>query len=134
MARVLALAGLAMLLRVSASVDAQAQRPTAPTLRTIEACRASLSEAGRAASFSATAFYEVVSDSEGKVSEVRAVKIPEVFNTFVQVAEFRGCVQRWRFSGAGATVVALSAGTTGELLEAWKISVSSGALTLVLPR
>jgi len=101
----------------------------------MEACRASLTEAGRAASFQGTAIYEVVSNSDGQVSEVRPVNVPQVFNAFVQLVEFRACVQRWKFTGAGTTAVAFSAGTTGELLKAWKISVTSGVegWTLVLP-
>jgi len=134
MNRLLALARLAMFLDVSPSVDAQPSRP-ASTLHTIEACRTSLTEAGRAASFQGTAVYEVVSNSAGTVSEVRPVKVPEVFNTFVQVEKFRACVKRWRFSGTGSTVVAFSAGTIGELLRTWKVSVSlrTGAFTLLLP-
>ena len=135
MKRVLLLASLAILL-APGSVDGQAQGQSAPTLQTIEACRTSLTEAGRAASFQGTAVYEVLSDSNGNVLEVRPVKVSEVFNIFVDAAEFRGCVQRWKLSGAGATVVAFNAGTTGELLKAWKISVTSGtsALRLLLPR
>ena len=135
MNRVIFLAGLAVLFRLSASVDAQALSQPAPTVQTIEACRISLTEAGQAASFQGTAVYEAALGSDGRVLEVRPVKIPDVFNTFVRLAEFRGCVQRWKFSGPGTTLVALNAGTTGELLSAWKVSVSSGtrALTLILP-
>jgi hypothetical protein len=58
---------------------------------------------------------------------VRAVKMPEAFDVFVDLADFRTCVQRWRFSGTGTTVVSLNAGTTGDLLREWKISVSSAS-------
>jgi hypothetical protein len=118
------------------SVGTQAPNSTAPAPQTIEACQADLTEAGRAASFQGTAFYEVVSNSDGTVLTVRPVKIPEVFNVFVQLPEFRACVQRWRFTGGGTTTVALSAGTTGELLVAWRISVitGTGTFNLVLPR
>ena len=59
------------------SVWAQAPPQPAPTLRAVEACRVSVTEAGRAASFQGTAVYRVLSDTAGAVAEVRRVKVPQ---------------------------------------------------------
>jgi hypothetical protein len=119
------------------SVVAQrSETSTSPTtIESVEACRAGLTNAGRSATFAGTAVYQVTSDPQGKVTEIMPLKVPDSFSTFIQVAEFRGCLQRWQFKGAGRTTVAFSAGTTGELLTNWKLSLSSGgnALTIVLP-
>jgi len=123
---------------VTRSVVAQgSERSRSPaTIESVEACRAGLTSAGRSAAFAGTAIYQVTSDSQGKVTEIMPLKVPDFFSAFVQVAEFRACLQRWRFNGAGRTTVAFIAGTTGELLTNWKLSVSTGdhTLAIVLPR
>ena len=129
-------AGLAWLLQAATFAGNPPQiRPT-PTVRAAEACRASLTELGRAATFSGTAIFEAVTDATGGVVDVTPLRVPDLFDKVVEVAEFRSCVGRWRFSGPGKSVVAFSAGTTGEALKAWSISVTSGDSTflLVLPR
>ena len=135
MHRVLVLASLAYVLQGPASALASSQAPLAPMLQSVEACRAYLTGAGRSATFAGAAIFEVVSGAGGEVTQVRPVRVPASFEAFVQVAEFRGCVQRWRFSGPGTSSLSFSAGTTGEFLKSWKISISSGSrtLTVVLP-
>ena len=112
------------------------ERSSPPAIESVEACRAALTVAGRSAAFAGTAIFQVISDSQGKVTEVKLLKVPGFFGAFVQVEEFRACLHRWRFKGPGTTTVAFSAGTTGELLTNWKMSVSSGehGLTIVLPQ
>jgi hypothetical protein len=134
MNRLLALSVI-MLLQGSA-VGTQAPMQPVPALKTIEVCRADLTDAGQIASFQGTASYEVVSNSDGAVLAVKPIRVPEGFAVFVQLAEFRACVYRWKFTGGGTSTVAFSAGTTGEFLKAWRISVTAGpeTLNLVLPR
>ena len=127
--------GLAVLyLLVSSSTIAQTPGP--PQLESLEACRADLTDAGRRSSFQGTAVLQVESGPNGAVVAVEDLRVPEVFPAFVQMAEVKACVKRWKFSGAGATVVTFTAGTTGETLRAWRISVGSDGpgLVLVLPR
>lgn len=121
----------------TALVAAQGSERSSPTaIESVEACRAALTVAGRSAAFAGTAVFQVISGSKGKVIAVKPLKVPDFFSAFVQVEEFRACLHRWRFKGPGTTTVAFSAGTTGELLTNWKMSVSSGehALTIVLPQ
>ena len=105
-------------------------------IHSIEACRADLTAAGGSASFADTAVYQVVADPGGTVSTFKPLRVPEAFDTFVQVKEFEDCVRRWRFGGALSATVSLSAGTKGEFLKAWTVSVSSEAntVTLIVPR
>ena len=131
-----AFATVALLLGVTAAASDLGQSPAPAAIRSLEACRADLTPEGRRATFSGTAIFEVVSDSRGVVADLKVLKLPESFGRFVQVAEFESCVRRWRFTGAGTSTVAFTAGTTGEMLEAWQISVASGkgTLSLLLPR
>jgi hypothetical protein len=121
----------------TALVAAQGSERSSPTaIESVEACRAALTVAGRSAAFAGTAVFQVLSGSQGKVTAVKPLKVPDFFSAFVQVEEFRACLHRWRFKGPGTTTVAFSAGTTGELFTNWKMSVSSGEhpLTIVLPQ
>jgi hypothetical protein len=131
------LLGVAWIVPTQTALVAQGSERSSPTaIESVEACRAALTVAGRSAAFAGTAIFQVISDSQGKVTEVNPLKVPDFFSAFVQVEEFRDCVHRWRFMGPGTTTFAFSAGTTGELLTNWKMSVSSGehALTIVLPQ
>jgi hypothetical protein len=112
------------------------ERSSSAAIESVEACRATLTVAGRSAAFAGTAIFQVISDSLGKVIEVKPLKVPDFFSAFVQVEEFQACLHRWRFKGPGTTTVAFSAGTTGDLLTNWKMSVSSGeqAVAIVLPQ
>lgn len=121
----------------TALVAAQGREHSSSTaFESVEACRATLTVAGRSAAFAGIGIFQVISNSQGKVIEVKPLKVADFFSAFVQVEEFRACLHRWRFKGPGTTTVAFSAGTTGALLTDWKMSVSSGehALTIVLPQ
>jgi predicted enzyme related to lactoylglutathione lyase len=104
-------------------------------VRSMEACRVYLTGAGRRAAFQEAALYEVVAGASGAVTHVKPLEVSSAFDTFVQVQAFRACVERWTFTGPGTAVVAFSAGTSGTLLEAWRVSVSADGetTTLVLP-
>jgi hypothetical protein len=130
----LSIAGLGPTQRTLVAAQGR-ERSSSTAIESVEACRATLTIAGRSAAFAGTAVFQVISDSQGKITEVKRLKVPGFFSAFVQVEEFRACLHRWRFMGPGTTIVAFSAGTTGELLTNWKMSVSSGehAVTIVLP-
>ena len=129
------LAGLAFILHAVTLAGNLPQSQSTPTVRAAEACRAYLTDQGRRATFSGTAIFEAVTDTSGDVVDVKPLRVPDFFDRFVEVTEFRSCVGRWRFSGPGKSVIAFSAGTTGEALKASSISVTSGDSTfsLVLP-
>jgi hypothetical protein len=127
--------GLALAcLGVSSSTIAQTS--LTPPVVSIEACRVGLTAAGRTSSFQGTAILQADTDAAGTVVAVKDLRVPDVFPIFVEMTEFKACVTRWKFRGAGAIVVALTAGTTGETLQSWSISVgnSGQGFTLVLPR
>ena len=74
-------------------VAAQGRERSSPAaIESVEACRATLTGAGRSAAFAGTAIFLVISDSQGKVIEVKPLKVPDFFSTFVQVDEFRACL------------------------------------------
>jgi hypothetical protein len=100
----------------------------------IEACRIELTPSGRAASFGATAIYKVDIDSNGDVSGLQALQLPEAFAAFVRTSEFESCMKRWRFSGAGRVPVAFYAGTMGRALSEWSITAGEVlSVRLIVP-
>jgi hypothetical protein len=107
-----------------------------PRVVEIEACRIELTPPGRAASFAATAIYELDIDSKGGVSGLKALRLPETYASFVRTSEFESCMKRWKFSGAGRIPVAFSAGTTGRALSEWSITAGEQghSVRLTLPR
>lgn len=104
-------------------------------VRSIEACRAHLTERGRRVTFAGTAIYRIVAAETGAVVTVTPLHVPDAIAGFVQMDRFQDCLRRWTFTGRGTATVTFSSGTTGDLLKAWRVSVATGAdrLTLVLP-
>jgi hypothetical protein len=108
----------------------------AARVKDLEACRVGLTAAGQTAAFAGTAVFEMTIGADGVVSRIRTLKMPEVFEAFVEISKFDACMRRWRFSGAGSVPVVFTAGTTGEALTAWSITVGTppNSVRLVLPR
>ena len=102
----------------------------------MEACRVELTPAGRSASFQGTSIYELPMDAGGRVSSVKGMRVPEFFTAFVDLKELESCVRRWTFSGDGTVPLSFVAGTTGDALTIWSISVgpAGNSIRLVLPR
>jgi hypothetical protein len=69
------------------------------------------------------AILQAETDATGAVVAVKDLRVPKVFPIFLQMEEFNACVKRWKFRGAGVVVVSFTAGTPGEALRSWSISV-----------
>lgn len=112
--------------------------PTAPTSQPrvveMEACRVGLTPAGQTAAFSATTIYEAETRRDGTVSTLKRLKAPEFLTAFVEVDKFESCMKNWKFSGEGRIIVTFSAGTTGAIAMAWRITAGSSpnSVSLVL--
>jgi hypothetical protein len=104
---------------------------SSPTVLEVEACRKARTEIAATASWAATLVYDIEADAGGSISKLRLRPSTHDPGVLVDVGAFETCIRRWKFDGAGKSVITLLAGSS----RAWHASVQSGArtLTLVLP-
>ena len=105
---------------------------TQPRVVDVEACRVGLTPAGRTAAIAATVIHEAALKPHGTVSTRKGLEVPEFFTAFVEVDKFESCMKNWKFSGEGRVIVTFSAGTTGAIAMAWRITAGSTANSVSL--
>jgi len=101
-----------------------------------ESCNVELTKAGQA-DWRGGFYYLANTDREGRISKLE-LRPPtsETLKAFIRLDQLESCVRRWQFSGAGPYSITFYAGTSGDALSRWTISVSNaqGSFRLVFPR
>lgn len=115
------------------AVEASAQS----LVREAESCSIALTSAGQGAWRGVFAFSATV-DATGRAGTVVAIKTEyfEAAKGFLRLDQFESCMARWLFATPGAVQIVLEAGTTGDALHRWVVTVSRSQerFRLVLPR
>jgi hypothetical protein len=102
----------------------------------LEACRVQLTELGRRAYFQESIVLRLATGESGVVSSLEYLLEPKVGRRFLTLDDLEACLRRWKLEPSSTYTVVFSAGTTGETLGKWRLSVSSGrgtSLVLALP-
>ena len=102
----------------------------------IEACHVTLTALGRTATFQGTAVYKVKTGEKGQITAIDPVTIPGPFRALLHLDGFECCMRHWRLQPSSEYVVGFQAGTTGETLRRWLITISQkddNTLEIVLP-
>jgi hypothetical protein len=117
----------------AASRSQATNQSSSPALRQIEACRKTVTDIGGVSAWATTLEYDVEANSTGSVSrlKLRPPKPPANPGELLDIPSFESCIRRWKWEGAGTSVLTLVAGAH----RPWRVSVGTGAkaLTLVLP-
>ena len=114
--------GVALLLGAVGATAGQER----PVLR-IEACNVDLTEFGRRANFTLQIAYRLQSDERGHVAAISVA--PENkedrarFGAFVELDQLENCFRRWAMRPKTDYEVRFKAGTRGDTLCAWSLTV-----------
>ena len=69
--------------------------------------------------------YMATADDEGHISQRNLVRPTDPMASFVRLDQFESCMTRWVFSRAGQYSILFAAGTGGDALRQWSVTVSS---------
>jgi hypothetical protein len=102
-----------------------------------ESCSVELTRAGQG-SWRGSFVYRGMVASDGRLSGLEVLEIPSsaTIKEFVRLDQFEACVRRWRFAMTGSVTLTFEAGTTGDAIRHWSITVSGSKqqFRLTLPR
>lgn len=119
----------ALLVAVAASADT--------LVLEAESCAVALTPSGQG-SWRSSFVYTATVDAEGRAGALTPAKTDtlETAKNVIRLNQFEACIQRWRFVAPGPVQIVLEAGTSGEALRRWLITVTRAGeqFRLVLPR
>lgn len=102
-----------------------------------ESCAVALTASGQG-SWRSSFVYTAAVDATGRAGPMTLAPTDTVAaaKKFIRLNQFEACIQRWRFAGPGALQIVFDAGTSGETLRRWLITVTRAGeqFRLVLPR
>jgi len=102
-----------------------------------EACSVELTTAGQG-SWRGTFIYRGTVANDGRISSLEMLPISSssTMRNFVRLDQLETCVRRWQFAAPGSLTLTFEAGTIGDVLQRWRITVSQSTLRfrLRLPR
>jgi hypothetical protein len=102
----------------AASTDSQG-----PVLQA-ETCRVELTGLGQE-HWRGSFRYLATADDEGHIPQRNLVRPTDAMASFIRLDQFESCMTRWVFSGAGQYSILFAAGTGGDALRHWSVTVSS---------
>ena len=123
-----ALVALVVIPRQLPASDADAQGPVLQA----ESCRVELTALGQG-SWRGSFRYTATADSEGYISQRNLVRPTDAMASFIRLDQFEACIARWVFSGAGQYSILFTAGTSGDALRRWSVTVSGVRPTATIP-
>ena len=89
-----------------------------------ESCRVELTGVGQG-HWRGSFRYTATADSEGYILPRTLVRPTDAMASFIRLDQFEDCISRWVFSGAGPYSILFTAGTGGDALRQWSVTVSS---------
>jgi len=89
-----------------------------------ESCRVELTGAGQE-HWRGSFRYTATADAEGYISQRNLVRPTDPMASFIRLDQFEACITRWVFSGAGQYSILFAAGTGGDAVRQWSVTVSS---------
>jgi hypothetical protein len=118
-----------MVIYAALALPISAEKSAGIEMKSFDVCPIDLTELGRKVAFSGSAVYQVVSNSQGAVTDVVAADVKSL-PRYVDLHGFEVCMRRWQFGTEGHYTVVLDVGTKGDFFDRWDIKITAPGKTL----